>query len=301
MGVRMLDVHKLALLREVALHGSVTAAARSLQMSTSNISQRLSRLEQETGVRLLETVGRGVILTDAAWQLVAQTEDILAALEQAEADLSASRDALAGRVRLVGFHSFALRMLAEVAAHLRELAPALNLEFRQLDPEEAIDEVLARRADIAVADEYPGVPLPPTLGLVRTDLGREPIRAFLPSEDADPGQVHWAMEPRNSDSFRWSVATCRKAGFEPRVRFESPDPTVHRQLVERGVAAAFLPSTIGQGLPDSLTHVAGLPEVMYRKVLTVVRRGTDRSPAIEACRQAIAFSFAALQDRAGWV
>ena len=76
----MLDVHKLALLREVALHGSVTAAARSLQMSTSNISQRLSRLEQETGVRLLETVGRGVILTDAAWQLVAQTEDILAAL-----------------------------------------------------------------------------------------------------------------------------------------------------------------------------------------------------------------------------
>src|SRR5699024_8335638 len=124
LGVGMLDVHKLALLREVGLHGSVTAAAKSLRMSTSNAAQRLSRLEQETGVKLLETLGRGVILTDAAWRLVAQTEDILAALEQAEADLSASRDALAGRVRLVGFHSFALRMLAEVAAHLRELAPA---------------------------------------------------------------------------------------------------------------------------------------------------------------------------------
>lgn len=296
-GVTVLDVHKLALLREVALHGSVTGAARSLQMSASNISQRLSRLEQETGVQLLETVGRGVILTDAAWRLVGQTEDILAALEEAEADLSASRDALSGRVRLVGFHSFALRMLAEVAAHLREIAPALNLEFRQLDPDDAIDEVLARRADVAVADEYPGIPLPPTMGLVRTDLGREPIRAFLPTPDADPAQVHWAMEPRHTDSFRWSVATCRKAGFEPRVRFESPDPSVHRQLVERGVAAAFLPSTIGQGIPDALIHPGAS---MYRTVLTVVRRGTHRSPAIEACRQAIAHSFTALQAQAGW-
>src|SRR5690625_868315 len=253
----MLDVHKLALLREVALHGSVTAAARWMQMSTSTISRRLSRLQQETGVRLLETAGRGVSLTDAALRLVAQTEDILAALEQAEADLSASRDALAGRVRLVGFHSFALRMLAGVAARLREIAPALNLEFRQLDPEEAIDEVLARRADIAVADEYPGIPLPPTLGLVRTELGREPIRAFLPAAEAEPDQVHWAMEPRHTDSFRWSVATCRKAGFEPRVRFESPDPSVHRQLLERGAAAAFLPSTIAEGVSESLTPVPG--------------------------------------------
>lgn len=296
----MLDVHKLALLREVGLHGSVTAAAKSLRMSTSNASQRLSRLEQETGVKLLETLGRGVILTDAAWRLVAQTEDILAALEQAEADLSASRDALSGRVRLVGFHSFALRMLAEVAARLRELAPALNLEFRQLDPEEAIDEVLARRADIAVADEYPGIPLPPTLGLVRSELGREPIRAFLPSADSDPAHVHWAMEPRHTDSFRWSVATCRKAGFEPRVRFESPDPSVHRQLLERGAAAAFLPSTIAEGVSESLSPVPGLPEVMHRRVLTVVRRGTDRSPAIEACQQAIAHSFAAMLKQTDW-
>lgn len=296
----MLDVHKLALLREVSLHGSVTGAARSLQMSTSNVSQRLSRLESETGVRLLETVGRGVILTDAAWRLVSHTEDILATLEHAEADLSASRDALSGRVRLVGFHSFAQRMLAQVAAHLQELAPALNLEFRQLDPEMAIDEVLARRADIAVADEYPGIPLPPTMGLVRTDLGLEPIRAFLPFPDADPAHVHWAMEPRHTDSFRWSVSKCRKAGFEPRVRYESPDPAVHRQLVEHGVAAAFLPSTIGEGISPEFSAVPGLPDVMHRRVLTVVRRGTDRSPAIEACRQAIALSFSSVQGHTGF-
>jgi len=293
----MLDVHKLALLREVSLHGSVTGAAKSLQMSASNVSQRLSRLEQETGVQLLETVGRGVILTDAAWRLVAQTEDILAALEQAEADLSASRDALAGRVRLVGYHSFAQRMLAEVAAHLKLLAPVLNLEFRQLDPEDAVDEVLARRADIAIVDEYPAIPLPPTMGLQRTNLGRERIRAFLPSPEAEPEHVHWAMEPRQTDSFRWSMATCRRAGFEPRVRYESPDPYVHRQLLERGVAAAFLPGALAEDLPPTATPVPGLPEVMYREVLTVARRGTDRSPAIEACRLAIAHSFAALEGR----
>lgn len=291
----MLDVRRLALLREVAVHRGITGAAQALQMSPSNVSQQVSRLESEHGVSLLEPSGRGVRLTAAAERLVEQTEAVLAILEEAEADLAESRDAGPGTVRLAAFHTFAAGILGQAAKQLREFAPALELDFVQLDPEAALDEVLSRRADIAVADEYPGLPLPPTAGLVRIPIGVEPIGVYLPEGAEDPSRVLWAMEPRSSDAFRWARGVCRAAGFEPRVRFDSPDPYVHRRLVEQGLAAAFLPATVARGLtsrslPEPLGAVSAQAE-MHRTHVLVVRRGAARSPAVAACRAAIEAAF----------
>ncbi|MGJ0204106.1 LysR substrate-binding domain-containing protein [Leucobacter sp. gxy201] len=283
----MLDTGKLVLLREVSLRGSVTAAAASLGVSPSNISQRLSRLERECGVPLLESEGRGVRLSAAAVRLVEHTEQILEVLERASSELESPGGAPSGTVRLVGFHTFAIGMLASATRALHRDAPGLRLEFVQLDPEAAVDRLLARRADIAVADEYPGHPLPPSPGLRGTVLGKEPIQAYLPAGVDDPAAAVWAMEPRASDSFRWSRGICRAAGFEPRVQFESPDPYVHRRLVEQGVAAAFLPAGVAAGLHAPVAPVSGFPDDMHRRHVTLIRRGTERSRAVAACLAAL--------------
>ena len=47
----MLDVHRLRLLRELDRRGTLAAVARALSYSPSAISQQLSQLEAETGVR----------------------------------------------------------------------------------------------------------------------------------------------------------------------------------------------------------------------------------------------------------
>ena len=69
----MLDLHRLTLLREIKLTGSMTAAARKLSYSHSAISQQMALLEKETGVTLLERVGRNVKLTSAGEELVRNT------------------------------------------------------------------------------------------------------------------------------------------------------------------------------------------------------------------------------------
>lgn len=291
----MLDVRKLALLREVAVHGGITGAARALHMSASNVSQQLGRLESEHGVALLEPSGRGVRLTAAAERLVDQTESVLAILEEAESDLADSRDGGTSVIRLAAFHTFAAGLLGAAVRHLSDIAPTLELDFVQLDPEAALDEILSRRADIAVADEYPGLPLLPMKGLVRIPIGDEPIGVYLPEGATDPSRVAWAMEPRHSDSYRWARSVCRAAGFEPRVRFESPDPYVHRRLTEQGLAASFLPATVVRGA--KLSDGAAAHDLlrdgigMYRTHVFVVRRGAERSPAVVACRRAIETAF----------
>ena len=88
----MLDVYRLRLLRELDRRGTLAAVARALSYSPSAISQQLSQLETETGVTLLEPVGRGVRLTPLARILVTHTEAILERLEEAEAELRAAVD-----------------------------------------------------------------------------------------------------------------------------------------------------------------------------------------------------------------
>ncbi|MFC7745321.1 LysR family transcriptional regulator [Nocardiopsis composta] len=62
----MIDARRLRVLRAVADHRTVTAAAAALYLSPSAVSQQLAALENETGHRLLERNGRGVRLTPPA-------------------------------------------------------------------------------------------------------------------------------------------------------------------------------------------------------------------------------------------
>ena len=72
----MLNLERLRVLQAVARHGSVTAAAAELHVTTSAVSQQLTKLERESGATLVERNGRGIRLTDeahlpeelAAWQ-----------------------------------------------------------------------------------------------------------------------------------------------------------------------------------------------------------------------------------------
>jgi DNA-binding transcriptional LysR family regulator len=86
----MFDLHRLRLLRELKHRGTLAAVAAALSYAPSSVSQQLSQLEAEVGVRLLEPVGRRVRLTEQAEILVAHTEAVLERLERAEADIATS-------------------------------------------------------------------------------------------------------------------------------------------------------------------------------------------------------------------
>ena len=73
----MLDVRRLVVLREVAAHGSFSAAAQALTYSQSAVSQQIATLEREAGTRLVERNGRSVRLTDAGRALVRRADAIL--------------------------------------------------------------------------------------------------------------------------------------------------------------------------------------------------------------------------------
>ena len=82
----MVEVRRLAVLRELHRCGTVTAAAAALHMTPSAVSQNLAALARETRTRLIEPHGRGVRLTGAGMVLLKHAEAVFGELERTERD-----------------------------------------------------------------------------------------------------------------------------------------------------------------------------------------------------------------------
>lgn len=286
----MIDLRRLALLRELHHRGTIAAVAGALSYSASSVSQQLSQLEREVGMPLLVKSGRRVRLTPVAELLVEHTGAVLARMEELEAALATAGEQLAGTVRLAVFQSAALGIVPQALGLFAREFPALRVEITQREPESALAAVWAREFDLVIAEQYPGHAAPRLPELDREPLCGDEIRLGA----ADPGiasvadarDAAWVMEPRGTASRHWAEQVCRLAGFEPDVRFETADLQAHIRLVESGHAVALLPDLVWGGRPPSVRMV-DLPGAPRREVFTSARRTGGADAVIAACRQVL--------------
>src|SRR3954471_4320181 len=149
----MLDVKRLRVLREVASHGSFSAAAEALSYTQSAVSQQIAALEREAGTRLVERSVRGVKLTDAGRALVGHTDAILARLADAEEELQAINGLRGGRLRLAAFPSACATLMPLALATFRERHPGVELTLCPAEPDDGMRQLRGGDSDIALSIE----------------------------------------------------------------------------------------------------------------------------------------------------
>jgi len=282
-----LDVRRLRVLREVALRGTVTAAAESLGFTPSAVSQQLSALERESGVTLLERAGRRVRLTDAGQVLVQRTEPVLAALEEAQAALEESRDSLAGELRIAAAGSIARTLVIPVAAKIAVARPALRVTVLECEAGDSMRELRLGHLDVVVAHEYSSGPHQPPEGAARVNLFTEQMcvaaptgRYAAPADLAALAGEVWAAEPPQSTCGRATRAACRAAGFDPDIRYVSSEPGVLLSAVRCAGAVALLPRLALEGPPPGVDVLPVAGAGVRRVVYAAHRRGSAGRPGI---------------------
>src|SRR5690242_17867386 len=147
----MLDVKRLRILSEVACRGSFSAAAESLYLSQSAVSQQVATLEREVGMSLLERTSSGPQLTDAGRALVCHTDAILCRLEEAERELAAIAGLEGGSLRLVSFPTASATLLTKAVSAFRGRFPSVELQLGEAEPEDAIPLLKRGKYDLAIA------------------------------------------------------------------------------------------------------------------------------------------------------
>ena len=295
----MLNLDRLRALHAVSAHGSIIAAAETLNVTTSAVSQQLAKLEAETGQTLLERHGRGVRLTDAAMALVSRTQRVLSLLEEAEAELDATDADVAGRITIAAFATAARGLAPQAIAALRKKFPQLAITFHEQEPHESIPKLVRRDVDLIVINDWENAPLALPEGLTKAPLFDDIADIALP-----PGHRHsgaksvklsqlsgdeWIAWPGGSICHDFLLHALRKHGHEPRITHTAAEYATQLALVAAGLGACILPR-LGRGPVPAGVSVVPTEPALRRHVYAAWRTHATRKSAIRAAVEQLQFA-----------
>jgi len=287
-------VRRIRLLRDLSVHGTVTATARAAHLSGPAVSQQLAALEKEAGIQLLERRGRTLRLTPAGSLLVEHADVILGGLAAAEADLEELRGGGHATVRVAVFPSAARVLLPRVWRGLSESTdPAPALRVREHEPGAALAALRRLETDVAVIHAYSLLPRDVPPGCEQHHLTDEPVVLVIGPDVAGrhgvaPGEPvelarfsteSWLMPGPDTTCHELTRRACGAAGFVPHPVALASDFSVLTALAAAGAGVALVP---WMSLPADAGDVRVHPliEPVSRTISAVTRTGESRRPHV---------------------
>ncbi|MDG2527942.1 LysR substrate-binding domain-containing protein [Caulobacter endophyticus] len=136
----------------IALEGSVTQAARRLNVAQPTLSQQLKALEERHGVGLFESRRSPLKLTSAGRDLFALTERLFSAAADVDDMLGEAVSLNGGSLRIGGDCP---PQVARVVARFRARNPGAHVQVRMGNARETIRWLSAAEIDVAIASDPP--------------------------------------------------------------------------------------------------------------------------------------------------
>jgi DNA-binding transcriptional LysR family regulator len=131
----------------VVEYQSFSAAAVVLGLTPSAVSKLVSRLEDRLGVRLLHRTTRRLALTSEGEVYFARARQILADIEEVEAEVTRSRGSPRGRLHVHTSNAFGVHQLAPALPEFLMRYPDIEVELSITD---RIVDLVGERADVAI-------------------------------------------------------------------------------------------------------------------------------------------------------
>ena len=293
----MIDARRLRVLREVAEHGTLAAAADALHLTPSAVSQQLAALEREVGQPVIERNGRGVRLTGAAEVLVGHANVVLAQLEAAAADVAAYADGVVGTVRVAGFATALAEIAAPAAARLRESHPRLTVTFEEREAPECFVALARGDYDIAMSMASRQAPPPDDPRFHVRPMRSDTLDAVLPEGhplaalDEFPlaalARETFVGPPDGTSCHDVTVTGCAAAGFAPAFAHRSLDFHTTMALVGAGLGVALVPRLAQAVVPPGAVVRPLAAPAPARHVFAATRAGAERRPTVAAVLDAL--------------
>jgi DNA-binding transcriptional LysR family regulator len=150
-----LDSRQLHAFSALARRGSFTLAAKDLFLTQSAISHAIKALEANLGCRLVERVGKRVLLTQAGEQFLRHTEKILREMETARAGLDTLSKWGHGRLRVGASTTACQHILPTVLREFRQSFPRCVIKIEPGDHNRQLELLRTGQVDLALILEPP--------------------------------------------------------------------------------------------------------------------------------------------------
>jgi DNA-binding transcriptional LysR family regulator len=289
----VLDLHRLRLLREIVVRGSVTAAAEALAYTPSALSQQMATLRTEVGTPLFEREGRTLRPTATARLLASHTDRILDSVAEAEAALASSLAEVGGDVHIGAFATGVYRLAAPAALELQRDHPAIRVHVHEMEDQDSLRELRLGTLDVILLQEYSHFPSAAPLELHRETLMTEPVllarprRWKAPDTLADLADAPWISEPAVNPLGTALRYACRAAGFEPNIRHSANSIHVVVALVGRGLGVGIVPRLALRGQAEDVVFAPVPGHSLTRSITAATRPALRGRPAVAAAIAAL--------------
>jgi LysR family hydrogen peroxide-inducible transcriptional activator len=263
-------------------------AAERCHVSQPSLSASVAKLEDELGVRLFERGKRGVTLTPAAEEVIAQARRALEEAARVKSVAQQGSNPLKGVLRLGVIHTIAPYVLPELVAALKKAAPEMPLDIEE-NTTAALDRLLrAGELDavlLALPYEAPGVEVEP--------LYDEPFKVAVPRNHPLARRKTIAVEELDTDELLLLPAghclrdqvldACREFSRPPPPGRQGNSLETLRSMVASGAGITVLPETaLAPRYANALVKVVDFAEpVPMRRVALAWRRNFPRRAAVD--------------------
>lgn len=158
----------------VAETGSFSLAAEQLHLTQPAITRRIQLLEESTGTRLFDRLGRQVLLTEAGRTLLPRAQQILALLASTLQELQDLSGEVQGQLRLLTSHHIGLHRLPGVLREYKQRYPGVKLNIRFFNSQETHQRILDGEGDLGITTLEPG-----ELPLVRREIWTDELHVVV--------------------------------------------------------------------------------------------------------------------------
>lgn len=219
--------------------GNFSQAASDLGITPSAVSKLVSRLEDRLGVRLLERSTRRLALTPEGETFLGRARQIVADIEEAEAEVARVRGAPRGKLRINAGTAFGLHQLTRALPEFLARYPEIDIELSITD---RLVDLIEEQTDIAVRSGH--IPEGPFVQRKLADLER--VICAAPSYLDKRGTPQTAADLKAHDCIvvagpglnRWPFKT--RAGIDvvevrPRVTTDSAEAAMRMAIEGAGI------------------------------------------------------------------
>ncbi|WP_040393838.1 LysR family transcriptional regulator [Effusibacillus pohliae] len=304
-----MEIRQMQYVIKVAEERSFSRAAEKLHISQPSLSQQILKIEQQLGVKLFDRTANPLELTYAGERFVATAARILDLTEQLRREMEDVADFKKGRLvigslPITGAHvlpaalpifqqrfpGIEVVLVEGTTSELEELTAKGKTDFTLLtlplqDPALQYEPILTERILLAVPPQHP---------LARRTRDPQGVGVRLPELRDEP----FILLKRGQGFRQIVLELCGKAGFEPRIAFESSNIETVQSLVAAGMGIAFVPEMVARsgwasGKPVYLSPTDPVPT---RTLVVAYREGNYLSRAAIAFIGLLKEVFAARQQ-----
>src|SRR6266567_1152538 len=228
----------------LARHGHFGRAAESCSISQPALSMQIKEMEETLGGVLLERSARQVTLTKFGDEIIRRVRDILRSVDELGDFARASRDRLAGRLRVGMIPTIAPYLLPKVIENLARMHPELDIHVRETLTPKLIKEVAEGRLDTAIVALPVSEP-----SLTEIALFTENFLLVRPGEDeGTPVPSHETLREmrllllEEGHCFRdQALAFCNMQSSPPREVLDASSLSTLVQMVGAGIGVTLIP------------------------------------------------------------